>query len=54
LADVWRAKYHGEWHFEVANGSFQSDGGEVLVFEVLPTKIVAFAKGHFSQTRDRS
>jgi general stress protein 26 len=53
LADAWDSKYHGDWHFEVANGAFRGDGGEVLVFEVLPTKILAFAKGSFAQTRYR-
>jgi general stress protein 26 len=53
LADAWESKYHGDWHFEVANGAFQGDGGEALVFEVLPTKILAFAKGNFAQTRYR-
>jgi general stress protein 26 len=53
LADAWESKYHGDWHFEVANGAFQGDGGEALVFEVLPTKILAFAKGDFAQTRYR-
>jgi hypothetical protein len=37
----------------VANGAFHGDGGEALVFEVIPTKILAFAKGHFAQTRYR-
>jgi hypothetical protein len=53
LADAWESKHHGDWHFEVANGAFQGDGGEALVFEVLPTKILAFAKGNFAQTRYR-
>lgn len=53
LARAWESKYQGEWHFEVANGAFQGSGGEALVFEVLPTKILAFAKGDFAQTRYR-
>jgi nitroimidazol reductase NimA-like FMN-containing flavoprotein (pyridoxamine 5'-phosphate oxidase superfamily) len=52
LADAWESKYHGDWHFDVANGAFQNDG-EALVFEVQPTKILAFAKGNFAQTRYR-
>lgn len=53
LADAWESKYDGDWHFEVANGVFQGDGGEALVFEVTPTQIFAFAKGDFAQTRYR-
>ena len=53
LADAWESKYDGDWHFEVANGAFQGDGGEALVFAVIPTKILAFAKGDFAQTRYR-
>ena len=53
LADAWESKYDGDWHFDVANGAFQGDGGEALVFKVDPTKILAFAKGEFAQTRYR-
>lgn len=53
LADAWTSKYKGDWRFEVANGAFQGDGGEALVFEVVPDKILAFAKGDFAQTRYR-
>jgi nitroimidazol reductase NimA-like FMN-containing flavoprotein (pyridoxamine 5'-phosphate oxidase superfamily) len=53
LADTWESKYDGDWHFDVANGAFQGEGGEALVFEVIPTKILAFAKGEFAQTRYR-
>jgi general stress protein 26 len=53
LADAWEAKYHGDWHFDVANGAFQGGGGEALVFEVVATKVLAFAKGDFAQTRYR-
>ena len=51
LADAWDSKYGGDWHFEVAHNAFQGDGGEALVFAVVPTKIIAFAKGDFAQTR---
>lgn len=50
LADAWKSKYHGDWHFDVAGGAFQGEGGEALVFEVVPTKVLAFAKGDFAQT----
>ena len=53
LAEAWESKYDGDWHFDVANGAFQGEGGEALVFEVKPTKILAFAKGDFAQTRYR-
>lgn len=53
LADAWESKYDGDWHFDVANGAFQGEGGEALVFEVAPAKILAFAKGEFAQTRYR-
>jgi hypothetical protein len=51
LADAWESKYHGDWHFDVANQAFQGEGGEALVYEVVATKILAFAKGDFAQTR---
>ena len=53
LADAWESKYNGDWHFDVANGAFQGEGGEALVFEVIPIKVFAFAKGNFAQTRYR-
>jgi nitroimidazol reductase NimA-like FMN-containing flavoprotein (pyridoxamine 5'-phosphate oxidase superfamily) len=53
LAKAWESKYHGDWHFDVANGAFHHEGGEALVFRVVPTKILAFAKGEFAQTRFR-
>jgi nitroimidazol reductase NimA-like FMN-containing flavoprotein (pyridoxamine 5'-phosphate oxidase superfamily) len=53
LADAWDAKYQGKWHYEVSNGAFHHGGGEALVFEVVPTKILAFAKGGFAQTSFR-
>jgi hypothetical protein len=53
LADAWESKYHGDWHFDVANGAFHHEGGEALVFAVAPTKVIAFAKGDFAQTRYR-
>jgi general stress protein 26 len=54
VADLWRSKYHGDWDFAVAGGAFRhGDGGEAVVFEVAPTKVLAFAKGRFAQTRFR-
>jgi PPOX class probable F420-dependent enzyme len=55
LAERWRTKYRGEWDFSVVDGMFHHpDGGSALVFEVPPTKVLAFAKGAFAQTRFRS
>jgi hypothetical protein len=54
LADLWRSKYHGDWDFTVEDGMFHHDGGgDALVFEVAPVKVLAFAKGVFAQTRYR-
>lgn len=54
LADLWRSKYHGDWDFAVKDGMFHhEDGGSAVVFEVVPTKVLAFAKGEFAQTRFR-
>ena len=51
LAQAWESKYRGDWHFEVHNGAFHHDAGEALVYEVVPVKILAFAKGDSAQTR---
>ena len=52
LADLWRGKYHGDWDFAVEQGMFRhGDGGNAVVFEVAPAKVLAFAKGRFAQTR---
>ena len=49
LAEVWATKWDGRW---ASSGGFHLEsGGTVLVFEVKPTKILAFAKGTFSVTR---
>jgi general stress protein 26 len=53
LANAWESKYRGDWHFDVANGAFQGEGGEALVFQVVPAKVLSFAKGDFAQTRFR-
>ena len=53
LADLWRSN-HGDWDFDVDQKMFRSDdGGSAVVFEVAPTKVLAFAKGRFAQTRYR-
>lgn len=54
LADLWRAKYQGDWDFAAKDGMFHHEGGgAAVVFEVAPTKVLAFAKGQFAQTRYR-
>lgn len=55
LAEAWTKKWDGRWHFEVADGSFQHEGGEgrALVFEVVPDKVLSFAKEQFAATRFR-
>jgi general stress protein 26 len=52
LAAIWNAKL--DWDFGVGDGAFSDPAGRVgLVFGVKPTKILAFGKGPFSQTRYR-
>lgn len=52
LASAWATKWDGRWQYEGRDGGlFHTNGGMALVFEVKPTKILAFAKGTFSHTR---
>jgi len=52
LAKAWAEKWDGSWQWEVTDGAFRDEsGGEVLVFSVAPTKVLAFGKGAFSHTR---
>ncbi|MFE7772452.1 pyridoxamine 5'-phosphate oxidase family protein [Streptomyces sp. NPDC057445] len=55
LAEAWEAKYGSEWHFDVQDEAFRSDGhGRALVFEVAPATAFGFGRGEaFSQTRWR-
>jgi nitroimidazol reductase NimA-like FMN-containing flavoprotein (pyridoxamine 5'-phosphate oxidase superfamily) len=53
LAETWATKWDGSWRYEVRDGAFAHDGGTALVFAVEPTKVYAFGKGTFSQTRHR-
>ena len=49
--------WDGRWHYLVRDGYFYHYDEEtvlpdsILVFSVRPTKVFAFAKGHFSHTR---
>jgi len=51
LADRWRTKWDGRWHFEARAGSFHHDAGAALVFSVAPAKVLTFGKGTFTHTR---
>lgn len=53
LAELWAKKWDGQWQFEPReDGFFHEGGGVAHVFEVVPTKILAFGKGtSFSHTR---
>lgn len=55
LAETWATKWDGRWQYEVHEGGFRNEGNAdaVLVFSVKPTKVFAFAKGTFGQTRHR-
>jgi len=55
LAQAWAEKWDGRWRYEVHERSFREQGGSspVLVFEVKPAKVFAFARGTFGQTRHR-
>ena len=54
LAAAWATKWDGRWRFEPADGAFRHEAGIAHVFAVRPTKVLAFGKGRFSQTRYRS
>lgn len=51
LTSAWASKWDGRWKFTVGDGVFDSDGSQALVFSVAPTRVLAFAKGTFAQTR---
>jgi nitroimidazol reductase NimA-like FMN-containing flavoprotein (pyridoxamine 5'-phosphate oxidase superfamily) len=51
LAQLWFTKYDGDWDYEVRGGAFHHEGGSALVYRVAPSKVLAFAKGDFAQTR---
>jgi nitroimidazol reductase NimA-like FMN-containing flavoprotein (pyridoxamine 5'-phosphate oxidase superfamily) len=55
LAKAWETKWDGRWHYDVHDGGFRHEGNDdaVLVFSVEPTKVFAFARGTFGQTRHR-
>lgn len=54
LATAWLERWDGRWAFQVGDGVFhQPPGGVSHVFEVVPTKALAFSKSPFGQTRHR-
>jgi nitroimidazol reductase NimA-like FMN-containing flavoprotein (pyridoxamine 5'-phosphate oxidase superfamily) len=54
LAQAWSAKWDGRWHYQVQDGRFHhAHSGDALVYSVTPTKVLAFGKGHFTQTSYR-
>jgi nitroimidazol reductase NimA-like FMN-containing flavoprotein (pyridoxamine 5'-phosphate oxidase superfamily) len=58
LAAAWATKWTGQWEYEARDGAFHhpeggGPQGEVLVFSVRPSKVLAFAKGTFGATRYR-
>ena len=53
LAAAWTQKWDGRWQYTVVEDGFEHSVGTAMVFAVRPTKVIAFAKGGFSQTRHR-
>ena len=53
LASAWAQKWDGRWQYEVSQDAFRHSHGTALVFAVRPSKVLAFTKGRFSQTRHR-
>jgi len=52
LARAWSSKWDGRWRYRARAGALHDEGGgEALVFSVAPTKVLAFSKGTFGQTR---
>jgi len=53
LAEAYEAKYGSEWHFEVGEDAFETNGHAAAVFRVEPDKVLAFAKEPHAQTTFR-
>ncbi len=54
LAGAWATKWDGRWRYRVDTDGFRHDNGEhgiAHVYIVQPTKILAFGKQPFTQTR---
>jgi hypothetical protein len=53
VADLYESKFGPEWHFDVSDGAFHSQGRSAVVYEVAPRTAFGFGKGEYSQTRWR-
>jgi general stress protein 26 len=54
LCVAWRAKWDGSWEYSARDGRMFHPGGfEVLAYSVVPSKVLAFAKGSFCHTVHR-
>ena len=56
LAAAWATKWDGSWQYTAVDGGFargEGPNGPVHVYAVRATKVLAFGKGTFSQTRYR-
>ena len=54
LASAWTRRWDGRWRFDVADGAFRhAHGGTSHVYRLAPSKVLAFAKSPFAQTRHR-
>jgi|SRR5687768_3163648 len=53
IADAYDAKYGSDWHFDVGDGVFDTDGLIAAVFRIEPAKVLAFAKEPHAQTTYR-
>jgi nitroimidazol reductase NimA-like FMN-containing flavoprotein (pyridoxamine 5'-phosphate oxidase superfamily) len=59
LAGVWATKWDGRWQYLVRDGCFYHPSEDaalaepVLVFSVVPVRVLAFGKGAFSHTSHR-
>lgn len=51
LAEAWKQRWDGRWQFAPGDGVFEYPGGESLVFELVPAKVLVFGRGVFSHTR---
>jgi nitroimidazol reductase NimA-like FMN-containing flavoprotein (pyridoxamine 5'-phosphate oxidase superfamily) len=54
VAEAIEAKYGSFWHFDVADGGFDSPNGVAGVFRVDASKVLAFAKDPHAQTTFRA
>jgi nitroimidazol reductase NimA-like FMN-containing flavoprotein (pyridoxamine 5'-phosphate oxidase superfamily) len=50
LADAYREKYGDDWDYDADDEVFDPEGNRAHVFQVEPTKVIAFAKSPHGQT----